>query len=501
MSEDYQKIEEYFLKTFGLTLRSVYWGEFHAHTCYSIDAKGMGARCPEAAFKFARKPEREGGPQLDFLALNDHAEMPSRPQPTSETDQDEHLRWVYETYEDAPDPLWQSTLGISRAHNKEDVPREAERFIVFPGWEYTNVKDMRIAGSHVGYGHKTVIFQNLNPTGDDAPLPDVRYAAGTPLEPGDRSKNAPTPAALWRRLEEHRPSRTERIGSALTIIHTPAKGGVKINDHSSDVDIVDVDFVRNIEIYSQHGNSEGPPPGHNKNLNPKDRFNEISTNDPSKTVRALIHDKWCENGDARYRFSFIACTDNHMGLPGYMGKQETMGEGEEASPVDAISDHVMAYHGGKTGIPAKRKVRDALWKNLWRRHTIASSGYKIPVLFAGEIKTTEHQVKPLLMGDCYEGEGVSAVHLRAIAPSHVVHYKNEYESCDSIQKIAVGIRRIDLMIDGELVDSFPGNILDKVIDDLDPGKRHFIYIRVVTDDENRVWTSPIYIGKPERSIR
>ena len=59
----------YFTKQFGLSLGNIYWGEFHCHTNYSIDAAVCSANSPDKAYEYARDQT-----ELDFVALSDHAE-------------------------------------------------------------------------------------------------------------------------------------------------------------------------------------------------------------------------------------------------------------------------------------------------------------------------------------------------------------------------------------------------------------------------------------------
>ena len=63
-------------------LKNAYFGDFHLHTSYSMDAFAFGTRTtPEDSFKFAMgEPVEYFGKQwkrsapLDFLAVTDHAE-------------------------------------------------------------------------------------------------------------------------------------------------------------------------------------------------------------------------------------------------------------------------------------------------------------------------------------------------------------------------------------------------------------------------------------------
>ena len=105
---------------------------------------------------------------------------------------------------------------------------------------------------------------------------------------------------------------------ALTIPHTPAMAAPLPNgNHSTDWNVTDGDFVRNVEIYSKHCNAEGPPPMGMDANGEGQLLDYISEKqDESITLRRLLHQRWILNGDRRFILSFLGGTDNHMGQPG-----------------------------------------------------------------------------------------------------------------------------------------------------------------------------------------
>ncbi|EAU67021.1 hypothetical protein [Stigmatella aurantiaca] len=118
------------------------------------------------------------------------------------------------------------------------------------------------------HGHKNVIFRSIpgapskrasfldpltwNATAAECvglnPSPYCHYASYTAW--------ARTNALLWTwlRANGYRPPAAGQPASALTLIHTP--GNIHHNDWAS----TDPDFVRNVESFSQWGNSEGAAP-------------------------------------------------------------------------------------------------------------------------------------------------------------------------------------------------------------------------------------------------
>jgi len=420
----------HFFSQFGLTLDTIYWGDFHAHTSYSADAAACGAENPVGAFNFARNPAQA---DLDFVALNDHAEFPN-PDAVPAEDAD----------------LWHSVLRISGEFNNED-PSKGKVFIVFPGWEYTNTKGMSVCTDSAGYGHKNVVFKSLTEVLDDR--------IGACMMPiGRKADNA---EKLWNKLSDYRPPAGSTEPGAFTLIHTPAHigpdNGTTPTNHITDWNVMDADFTRHVEIISKWGSSEGPQPeaaGCPQADDPLDVETDQTLN--ANTLRQILYQKWVVAGDARYRLAIIGGTDNHQGHPG--------------SALEDYCDPNMHYLGGLTGIAATSLTRDHLWSALSVRHTQAGSTEKrIPLILS-----VSSGDKFLLMGDHLAGDGGS-VRVRALSTA--------------------GVDRIDIILDGCLTETVTGSRIDHVIP-LTPG-RHFIYVRARQTEQDRVvqaWSSPVYIG-------
>jgi hypothetical protein len=425
-------IEAYFQLQFGLALQNIYWGEFHAHTTYSLD----GALCssmtnphgnpPALALQYGRDVQK-----LDFIALSDHSDQPN-------------LAAVTLVHQRSLRGIWEDLIATTARYNNEDSKR-GKLYITFAGYEYTNTHNLPgIMGSPAAYGHKNVIFKNLEP----ASLPLYRISA-TPIIP----PYACTNNDLWNMLSDFRPDAPGGVGTAITIIHTPSFVGV-----DTDWNAVDADFTRNVQIYSKWGNDEGPAP---QGFEPGDEalYNYTANQSAPLTIRNTLYRYWIQNGDTRYVVSFLGGTDNHVGRP-------------------ATYEHPlcnMAYQGAVTGVVAVNLTRDNLWGAIWNRHTLACTttpdAVRVPVLMA-----VKSGARDLLMGDLgtigVDGQAVVTV----LADPKV--------------------QSLDLIVDGLLYATIPGHIMNRTIM-LDATIRHFVYVRAnffdAVGEKGMVWTSPVYL--------
>lgn len=424
----------YFEETFSLSLADVRWGDLHVHTQYSGDASLNPAEVtrPEDAYAYARTTKG-----FTFTSVADHAEAP-----------------VTDNLAEGDDEIWQSTLRMTQAASDPTFGDEDGGFIAFPGYEYTNPMPGETPGTlTAGHGHKNVLFRDV----EDAPprrFASVRMNLYSAEEIPDDTL-APTAWDLWEKLEPWRPSCAGCPARAVTMMHTPA------NIHRSDWDAMDGDFVRNVEIFSQWGNSEGPVPP--EAGCPAERL-AVDTvmgnlNAPELTVRTQLYRRWVQQGDERYALGFLGGSDDHTGLA--------------ASP---------PYMAGVAGIVSRERSRDALWGNLWSRHTLAavSSDVLMPVLVAGETAGAQLQ-----SGDLGPHDG--SLRLRVLADARA--------------------QEIQVLLDGCTVHTARGDALDLTLP-LSPGN-HFVYVRVLRRDPaptdappldlkrpviQQTWTSPIYLA-------
>ena len=174
----------------------LFWGDLHAHTTYSLDARASGCQStPADALDYARKTAR-----LDFCAITDHDYSMTR----------EH---------------WQAA---QKQVNAADAPGT---FVAFIGYEWTEARR---------YGHKQVIFRGTN-------VPDMVFGALN--LPEGESVVRQTPQELWKSLAPY---------PSITIPHQVAQGvgfGERARP-SQDWQFVNSAFQPVVEIFSKHGSSE-----------------------------------------------------------------------------------------------------------------------------------------------------------------------------------------------------------------------------------------------------
>jgi hypothetical protein len=220
---------------------------------------------------------------------------------------------------------------------------------------------------------------------------------------------------------------------------------------------MDADFSRHVEVCSKWGCFEGPPPGAaGCPAEQPYKYTASAEADPL-AIRAVLYERWVEQGDARFVLGFVGGTDNHQGM----------------AANDIAPQCQMNHFGTLTGVAASSKSRDAIWSGLWKRHTLASTtGVRVPALLAVETKGAH-----LLMGEQGSHDGTAKVRVLADA----------------------AVKKLELVVDGCLVKTVQSASLDESLT-LAAG-RHFLYARLWVDkgagDSRPAWTSPVYLGEPK----
>ena len=174
----------------------LYWGDLHAHTRYSTDARVMGANnIPSQALAYARSTAK-----LDFCAIIDHDYSLSK-------------------------SLW------SKTQDQVNAADDAGRFATLLGYEWTESTD---------YGHKQVLFRS-------AKVPAEVFASFTRL--GGQSMVRATPQALWSALSPY---------DCMTVPHTVAEGsGLSEDQHpSQNWDYANAGQQKVVEVFSKHGSND-----------------------------------------------------------------------------------------------------------------------------------------------------------------------------------------------------------------------------------------------------
>lgn len=455
-------VADYFASVFALTLDDIHWGDLHNHSYYSQDAQAQkltagAADVVDPGVIYGRA--RDLG--FRFSAVVDHAEAP-----------------VAAEVRDGTANVWASSRAMARL--ADDATDGADGiFVPFVGYEYTNPNP---AGeSQSAYGHKNVVFRDV----EEAPLRRLSQQEPAVLAAqcaDDAASNycgfeqysqwAPDNVALWDglRAQGMGPSVADGVPGALTIVHTPATA------QRTDWEFIDADFVRLVEIFSQQGNEEGPPPegcANQHDIVVTTPENLIIALSPERTLRQQIQARWIEGGDGRYRFGFAGGSDNHAGLPG--------GEGN-------------GYDGGITGAVTARSSREGIFRALSMRHTLAATWYKsmgpIPVLFSvetgGKAYLSGHHGT---LGD----DGRAVIRVLARNPS----------------TLPSGLVQMQLVVDGCTTQTLSGIEHEVVVEGLDPLERHYLYVRVrlpapfeSNEDGqslaltlfNQTWASPVYLS-------
>lgn len=418
--------KKYFSDHFGLSLSSIYWGDIHNHSNWSSDTDadlcGSPPKSLEEAFIYARDTSK-----LNFVAVTDHADLRSGHDVTGVVNN------------------WAGHQALVTQYNDET------KFVIFPGWEYTNTYGLApVAGSSTGYGHKHVVFR------DTTGLPSKMIGAFN-TTPGSEIDVANTAQDLWALLTDYLPASPGGAPGVLTAVHTPAmKGdGVAAHNHQTDFDAMHSVFVRNIEIYSKWGSSEGLAPEGTGCSSTDTVFDyDADYQVASKTVRSLLYTKWVVAHDANFALGFTGSTDNHYGQPGN----------------SALNQCGFPYRGGLTGIAASTYSRASLWQSLYDRHTIAvTSDCRLGLLFA-----VETNGQHLLMGSVGAHNGTIRVWVLA-DPT---------------------VTRLEIMVDGCLREAVTGYVADKTYT-LSAGY-HYVYVKAVKIPQaaatQMAWASPVYLS-------
>ena len=180
----------------GASSLRLYWGDLHAHTKYSTDARVLGAKnIPSQALQYARATAK-----LDFCAIIDHDYSLSK-------------------------SLWTKT------QDQVNAADDAGHFATLLGYEWTESTD---------YGHKQVLFRS-------AKAPPEVFAAFTRV--GGQSMVRATPQALWSALAKY---------DCMTVPHTVAEGsGLSEDQHpSQNWDYVNAGQQTVVEVFSKHGGND-----------------------------------------------------------------------------------------------------------------------------------------------------------------------------------------------------------------------------------------------------
>jgi len=399
--------------TFGE--KSLFWGDLHVHTSYSLDANVYGTLAsPADAYRFAK-----GAPMtradgsvvqlarpLDFVAVTEHAEWLDF---TSLCDNKhtKHLpdcdnlvsnrspgggpklfgQYVLSSIAGpTPEPLtpcsedpqmcrsaaldrWQSI------QEQTNAAYEPCKFTTLHGYEWSHTPDYR-------HAHRNVIFRS-----DAVTEHAIDYI------------NYPTVSALWSALDQM--CSPEDGCDALAIPHNTNMGdGISFEILESNPTELSqrARYERLIEITQEKGTSECLPQygtdgtgdcdfelyltRKSRPTEPDDYSKKEWQDMRSSYARSLVGRGLAFTGDASpLRLGFIGSTDTHSATPGYVDEHVWSGSVFAGPGFDGAMLRKNWSAGGLVGVWATENTREAIFDALHRRETYATSGPRIGLRF------------------------------------------------------------------------------------------------------------------------
>ncbi|MFC1707556.1 DUF3604 domain-containing protein [Planctomycetota bacterium] len=307
-------------RTINDTRYSVYYGELHGHSYFSIDARLFGARSPTEYYQYAR--DIAG---LDFCALTDH----------------DHPNGLC-----AYPERWRYDCRVT------DEFHSPGKFVTFKAFEWTTGEghaelvrhwsgrdQQEPSADEPPWGHRNVFFP-----GSD--VPEVPFS--------HTDADCDTPEELWEKM---------RPWGAIAIPHHPLGGPVppmKWERYNQELEPL-------VEIYSAHGNSESAE-ARLRIYNAYLAANGTSTH----SVKHAL--------GLGYRFGLIGSTDTHMG---WGGNGTTYPEtAYPRSMIEWVREQYggePVKGGGIAGVYARELTREGLFEAFHARRTFGTTGPRIVV--------------------------------------------------------------------------------------------------------------------------
>ncbi len=430
--------------------KSIYWGDLHIHTSYSMDAYVLNNQAePTDAYHFARggevtlaDGERYRLPRpLDFAAVTDHGEYfgliqmcriePQRPYcaELAEAAAEDSQRGFMEFFlplllrqdknclvneascRQAEADLWQRTIAAAEA------AYEPGRFTTFVASEWT-------ASPGNLHWHRNLIYRNTN----------------VPVRPIN-SFDQPDQTDLWRALRDQCTANGECDVLAIPHNGNIGMGGTyNIEGHDKALLSLRARFERLVEIHQHKGASECypgsgysdegcnfeiamPVPIRNKlRAQPRALTDAEQQQISSGYVRDTLARGLALRAERNinpFRYGFVGATDNHSARPGNVDEQNWFGAlgqwDKDLSGQQAYPDY---NPGGLTAVWAEANTREALFQALKRREVYASSGPRIGLWFGQHFTAAgceRHRPNTVPMG------GVLAEHGKDALPVFSVH--------------------------------------------------------------------------------
>ena len=401
-----------------------FFGDFHVHTRYSLDASTQGTRTtPDQAYRFAQgekigiQPWRENGEAsralqlsrpLDFAMVSDHAELTGEVYMCNTPEVDGYSSWQCLLYRHWPRGAfylfnYMATMQVTHmgqcGENGElcleaslkpwtEMREAAEthydrsedcQFSAFVGYEWTGMQ-----AESGGNLHRNVVFRNA-----EVPALPASFIDG------------PTPAQLWSSLDETCNGKGEGCDSLIIPHNSNLSAGYMFSGLDDEGNEMTAEYAARrqryeplAEIMQHKGASEcffvaGTTSDELCSFEqlPKDNiagYPEIPKPDTGFLRQVLLDGMVLERklGVNPYQFGIIASTDTHLGAPGAADENRFLGHGGAGMPAKdgvppGLPDKLEYNPGGLAVLWAQENSRDALFDALRRKETYGSSGPRI----------------------------------------------------------------------------------------------------------------------------
>lgn len=523
------------------TEKSVYWGDLHIHTSFSMDAYVWDNQVqPEDAYRFAK-----GHPQqlldgseikldrpLDFAAVTDHAEYfgvtyaclienPKTPycRDLLDVSKEESPRGFYEFF------LPALLRGDRLCQNGEATCPQAERSL----WE--RIQDAANQANDPCQFTAFIANEWTPSPGNLHWHRNIIYANEHVPQHPINSFDQPDQKDLWRVLD------ASCVGECdvLAIPHNSNLGmggtfdlsGHDVNDLSDRAR-----FERLVEIHQHKGSSEciaGIASAANfadedcdfeimlpvPLLRKQAAGDALTGEEHAKIAQGYVRNTLlrgletkAQEGVNPFVYGFIGSTDTHSARPGSVEEQGWRGSiGTYDQDPERLATYTHYNPGGLAAVWAKENTREAIFAALKNRETYATSGPRIELrvdMFPHDVKCAEPDsntasLEGVVMGGVYTAKAEPTVRVR-VAPD-----RNPLERVDVIKltyaegEMRQQVKRIDLSDADRLAGGYCATWSDVTYE---PNVPTAYYVRVLevpsprwdgkSQVQERAWSSPIW---------
>lgn len=411
-------------------LRQPFFGDFHIHTRYSLDASTQGTRTtPAQAYEFARgakigvQPWTDSGKAvrslqlrrpLDFAMVSDHAELIGEVHMCNTPGVEGYDHWQCKLYRYWPraafylfnymSSMEASHLGLCGEGDKlckqasvapwQEMQQAAQKhydrsadcsFTAFVGYEWTGLQ-----GTLGGNLHRNVVFRNKQ-----VPELPVSFI------------DTPGAQKLWRELDSQCNGGDSGCEAMVVPHNSNLSAGYMFSGKRDDGSPMTAEYAKQrmryepmVEIMQHKGSSEcyfeaGVTSDELCAFEQQPIDNIAGRNNPARpdtgfVRRALADGMALEQslGVNPYKFGFIASTDTHLGASGAADEDRFLGHGGAGVPArdrvpPGLPDKLEYNPGGLAVLWAQENSRDSLFDAMRRREAYGTSGPRIVSRFFG----------------------------------------------------------------------------------------------------------------------